>query len=793
MHETLTLRWLVVAGSFALYPAQVLAIPMPHTYPLVESSQENNPIDPALQDWIDEHSDVTSPETLPQAEFDKLVGRSDSGVSLFLKLTRNSRSVTADEVKNFLDKMSGSEPMVDGRLLAQSIYYELLKTDLLSAELRVAVLGKFAATDSNSCVQKLRTLDDITNFNLSRLTDDGVRELLARINEFRSQNFRRRALRQVMDALPKDRREPLKEALLSHLSQHMSVLRSFDWMMEYYEKAERPASDQHNSSLDEIRRLSGKKQCSKAKTIFFDLLNEKPKKELLAEVITAGKAVDTCYRSRDTSMRYKFWVDSTVELERVFGFEGWAEGKLRSGYLHWAKNDMEDARRIFTEVIEKADKSPDVRAKSLYALARVNENDNDYDGAAVSFREYVTKYPNDEHFNDAVESLVLIYTDKKDWASAITPLEMLIKQQDLLDYDQRSVGSQSFAMFWAGRIYLESGRPKEATEMFRRVASEYYSTFYGAIGHYMLEKLVGKKLVLEPQRTPGFTFARLHNEFSPQDQERLARVTLMLRLGLRNDALCEMDEIDSEGGKPERLLSKAMVLHAAGHWLDAIKIFDSLPRTFRNTLATGFERVLFPRRYEELVRAHAAKAEVDPDLILAIIRQESVFNPQARSPAGAHGLMQLMPATAKVEAARLSTGYVDRVTKVAMNQQAKNKKNLLDPDTNLTLGIHHVRTLLAKYGNPVYVLSAYNASPAAAQRWMAKIPTHDILTFIERIPYKETRAYVKLVLRNYFYYKRWYGSNVENLIHIDSITTPLAAFAKLEKTSDSKKDLIPNH
>lgn len=790
---TLTFRLMLAVGSLATIAAQASAIPMPHTYPLVESSQDNNPIDPALQDWIDEHSEVASPETLPQADFDKLVSRSDAGVALFLKLARNPRSVSAADISAFQEKIASNKPMPDGKLLEQTVYYELLKTNLLSPEDRVSVAGKFAAIDTNSCVQKLRTLDEISNFNLSRLNDDGVRNLLARINEFRSQNFRRRALRQVMDALPKDRREPLKDALLSHLSQHMSVLRSFDWMTEYYEQAELPKTDRQNASLNDIRRLSGKKQCSKAKSLFFDLLKEKPKKDFLAEVISSGKAVDTCYRSRDNSMRYKFWAAATLELERVFGFPGWAEGKLRSGYLHWAKNDMEEARSIFSEVIGKSTKFAEIRSKALYALARVKENENDYDGAAINFSEYIAKYPDDEHYNDAVESLVLIYADRKEWDKAIGPLVTLIKRQDLLAYDDRSVGSQSFSLFWAGRIYLESGKGKEATEMFRRVASEYYSTFYGAIGHYMLEKLIGKKLVLEPQRTPVFTFARLHNEFSPEDQERLARVTLMLRLGFKNDALCEMDEIDSEGGNPERLLTKSLVLHAAGHWLDAIKVFDSLPRTFRNTLATGFERVLFPRRYEEIVRQHAEKAEVDPDLILAIIRQESVFNPQARSPAGAQGLMQLMPATAILEAKRLSSGYVDRVTKVAINQQAKNKKNLLIPETNLTLGIHHVRTLLAKYGNPVYVLSAYNASPAAAERWMGKIPNHDILTFIERIPYKETRAYVKLVLRNYFYYKRWYGLNTDNLIHIDNITSPMAELAKLEKNPKNKKNLVPNH
>ena len=64
--------------------------------------------------------------------------------------------------------------------------------------------------------------------------------------------------------------------------------------------------------------------------------------------------------------------------------------------------------------------------------------------------------------------------------------------------------------------------------------------------------------------------------------------------------------------------------------------------------------------------------------------------------------------------------------------------------------------LFSKYKNPIYVLTSYNANPRATEEWLENIDTSDALAFIERIPYRETRAYVKLVMRNYFYYKRWY-------------------------------------
>lgn len=98
---------------------------------------------------------------------------------------------------------------------------------------------------------------------------------------------------------------------------------------------------------------------------------------------------------------------------------------------------------------------------------------------------------------------------------------------------------------------------------------------------------------------------------------------------------------------------------------------------------------------------------------------------------------------------------------------------------NITLGVHHLARLLQIYKSPVFALTSYNASPAATLRWKKTIASDDLLTFIERIPYKETRAYVKLILRNYFYYKRWYGpSQVIEDKHLESIAQDLITMTK---------------
>jgi soluble lytic murein transglycosylase len=147
---------------------------------------------------------------------------------------------------------------------------------------------------------------------------------------------------------------------------------------------------------------------------------------------------------------------------------------------------------------------------------------------------------------------------------------------------------------------------------------------------------------------------------------------------------------------------------------------------------------LYPKPYLELLTKTIKKQAFDPIIVLSLIRQESVFNPEARSPVGARGLMQLMPRTAR------------RYKKTVGDKQ------LVNPELNIELGTKYFTTLMKRYdGNLVYVLSAYNAGEARVERWKTQYFDTDqsILKNIEAIPFLETRNYVKLIFRNIFFYK----------------------------------------
>jgi soluble lytic murein transglycosylase len=143
---------------------------------------------------------------------------------------------------------------------------------------------------------------------------------------------------------------------------------------------------------------------------------------------------------------------------------------------------------------------------------------------------------------------------------------------------------------------------------------------------------------------------------------------------------------------------------------------------------------LFPKTY--LASLNHYNRSFDPIVALSLIRQESGFNAKARSHAGARGLMQLMPATAR------------RYRKV-------NASKLYHPQINLNIGTRYLDMLYKKYDqNLVYTLSAYNAGETRVKRWRKRYLTNDsILHNIENIPFLETRKYVKLIFRNIFFYK----------------------------------------
>lgn len=155
-----------------------------------------------------------------------------------------------------------------------------------------------------------------------------------------------------------------------------------------------------------------------------------------------------------------------------------------------------------------------------------------------------------------------------------------------------------------------------------------------------------------------------------------------------------------------------------------------------------FGKAAYPYMYKSTVEKYSYSYGVDPLLVLAVIREESHFYPKSSSPKGALGLMQIMPDTAKEIAAWLGEDY-DNV-------------NLLSVDDNIRYGTWYLAALIKEYnGNTVLALAAYNAGSGRVNNWLKDELSLESYT-IEDIPFKETRDYIKKVLKSYNAYSGLY-------------------------------------
>ena len=159
---------------------------------------------------------------------------------------------------------------------------------------------------------------------------------------------------------------------------------------------------------------------------------------------------------------------------------------------------------------------------------------------------------------------------------------------------------------------------------------------------------------------------------------------------------------------------------------------------------TRLFRLLYPLAYGDVIRAEAAAHRIDPSLVAALIHQESSFNPRATSRAGAVGLMQVLPSVGADIAKAQRMSSFERVL-------------LYQPDVNVRLGMAHLDAMLRQYPRIEYALAAYNAGGAPVRRWRRSAARDDPELFVERIPYDETRDYVRILLRNQAMYRTLYG------------------------------------
>lgn len=293
---------------------------------------------------------------------------------------------------------------------------------------------------------------------------------------------------------------------------------------------------------------------------------------------------------------------------------------------------------------------------------------------------------------------------------------------------------KSAAFYWAFRSAIHGGYPAKADKALRAAAA-YPFTFYGALA---ATQIAPKHY----QRTLPAVSQLL------QQKPAVARAFAFAQLGLRDKAERELYHLEARlpHAMHRQLITLADALDLAGFQL---RLSQQHYRNQEQTSILAYPTPRFVPEYDLMI---------DPALLYAIIRQESAFNLAASSHAGAQGIMQIMPATAQYMIERFRLNEVKTASLDMTHLPGRlSTKDLIRPEVNLLIGQHYIRYLADKpyiNGNLVYLLAAYNAGPGNLLNWQKRFgQANDPLLFIEQVPFKETRHYIKQVLANYLVYQ----------------------------------------
>jgi soluble lytic murein transglycosylase-like protein len=276
---------------------------------------------------------------------------------------------------------------------------------------------------------------------------------------------------------------------------------------------------------------------------------------------------------------------------------------------------------------------------------------------------------------------------------------------------------------------------KQAQTLYEEIQQELPLSYYGFLSASKTTKSIDS--VIDPN-LPLATDS--DSALQPQDIVHLTRAKQFLAAEIPDLASYELKELRSyESLSSPFLVYVAMLNQKAGNYRQCFGIFgELLQRGYPGVLSYYLFQMAFPMIFVETINKYSIENNIDPILIISVIKQESAFDEDANSGVGAMGLMQLMPYTA-----------------LEIEPRA-NLSDLLTAEKSIQIGTKYLKKLLTRFnGNIILALAAYNAGPNAVDRWVKDLGTKRAsLDFIESIPYKQTREYVSSIIRNYYWYSR---------------------------------------
>ncbi len=446
-----------------------------------------------------------------------------------------------------------------------------------------------------------------------------------------------------------------------------------------------------------------------AERVYRKLLKREPDNPRLWELL--GQAL---FRGR----RYPEAVDA---LDRSDGAEA---ALLRLRALYRSQVPMEETVREIERVLARFP-SLDGRLYNMrIQLARDLRRMGEYDRAIAQFEWIKRRYPS----RRAATRWELAWT----WYRAGKPA----RAEKILRENVSSDGNRYRPGYWRARFLDLVGNRARSRHIFEEIVQARDSGYYGFLSEEHLARPYGL-----PAGRPGGAPSSHPDVFQLLSRiEGIERVRELRLLGFYPEARRELPALSRRVETRDDRVAFARLCIDLGDYRRAIGVGEGLWKTRGDVLDLSF-----PRGYWNDVQRASQRKGVDPYLVAAVIREESRFQYDAVSPAGAVGLMQLMEQTAL---RMYGEAGVSRPTPEGLKQ----------PRVNISIGVAYLGQLLQRYdGDFLKSLAAYNAGERAVDRWLNELGTVSADTFAEEIPYRETRRYVRKVLASYRMYRRVWG------------------------------------
>jgi peptidoglycan lytic transglycosylase len=413
-----------------------------------------------------------------------------------------------------------------------------------------------------------------------------------------------------------------------------------------------------------------------------------------------------------------------------------------------ARSTAEDLRRTFP--------GSAWTTRAFVQLGQHAEDAKDDTNASYFYRAAVNFYPGNADVTPAQFYLAWQAHEAKNFAESARMLT-----EHLANYADRNTDFRGKAAYWAARDSERSGKLAEARAIYEGLQARYDANWYGYLAKQRLDTMARNGNVPQKDFGPGSTIGRavanlqtvsVAEETAGQNEDgHIDKADQLSIIGTDDWALEELGVASSAAPSSPRVnLAIAKIYRARNDNVQALNVLKRSYPDYSQMKPEEMRRdewdVFYPLAYWDIITQESRARGLDPYQVAGLIRQETVFNPRAVSPAKAYGLMQVVVPTGIATAKRVG---VDR---------AITMESLFEPRLNIQLGTAYLRDQIDKYGRIEYVAAAYNAGPGRVVQWRATLPL-EMDEWQEAVPFRETRLYIQGVVRNTLQYRRLYDLN----------------------------------